>query len=111
MNVRYTERWNELTCEPVDGFGWLEPATAFDIAKRGQLVEAVDFAQTSADGSPAPRWVISFRIPGRVRVSVLDEQASVWRQVDWDLVEGRLWRWITRDYTYGESSRRQQKSE
>ena len=38
-------------------------------------------------------------ISGGVRVSFFDAH-TIWRQVDWDLIGGRLWRWITIDYSY-----------
>ncbi|MGH4000307.1 MAG: hypothetical protein ACRDTJ_22925, partial [Pseudonocardiaceae bacterium] len=35
-----------------------------------------------------------------------DGHGTRWRRVDYDLIDGHLWRWITADHTYPDDSRR-----
>ena len=37
---------------------------------------------------------------GRFRVQLFTPGGSIARSVDWDLVDGRLWRWVTTEYVY-----------
>ncbi|UZN03053.1 hypothetical protein [Cellulomonas sp. S1-8] len=97
--VLYTTRWNDLTRRPVAGHGWLTP----DEARRRYTDEAlgleiVDASARDEEGTPRPLWVIGAY--GRFRVQLFTPGGAVARSVDWDLVDGRLWRWVTVEYVY-----------
>ena len=65
----------------------------------------VDAADIGTDGLPWPRWVIEFA-GSDARVRFLDRHTALWRRVDYEAVDGRLWRKATYDYTYPDESRR-----
>lgn len=98
--VRYTERWNDLLLQPIDGYDWIDAGQARDLFEndpdRGPMV--VGGTEDGLTGEFTPRWVIGFGAGARVQF--LDERGSLVRLIDYDLVEGRLWRWVTVDYTY-----------
>ncbi|WP_182113856.1 MULTISPECIES: hypothetical protein [unclassified Actinotalea] len=100
-DVLYTTRWNELTREPVGGHRWLSEEEAHRAFESGKgIIEVVDAAARDADGTPRPRWVIGTSANGRARVRFFTPGGSVWRNIDYDEIDGRLWRWISVTYTY-----------
>lgn len=101
-NVLYTIRWNDITRRPAADHEWIGADSARTLAGEGEWLEAVDATEVDAEGLPVPRWVIGFQIPGRIRVIFYNRSTSVWRQIDWDLIDGRLWQWITVDYAYAD---------
>ena len=46
-----------------------------------------------------------------VRVQFFDEHMNVWHQVDWDRIDGRLWRWLTYDWEYSDTTRHWEKKD
>lgn len=102
-DVLYTARWNGITRRPVADYEWLDAAGAEELYSTGSGLEVVEAANLDAEGVPRPRWVIGLGASGRVRVRFFDKDTTLWRLVDWDNVNGRLWRWITYDYTYPSS--------
>lgn len=111
-DVIYVERWHERRREPILGFRWLTAEDAEeryrrrrgdpDVAEgagRGDL-NVVDAAVRDADGRPRPRWALGVGFRG-VRVRFFTPGGgSIWREVDYDAREGRLWRWNTVEYVY-----------
>lgn len=106
QDVLYTSRWNDLTRQPARGHSWLTEDEARRRYESSQGVEIVDATLRDTDGTPRPRWVIGAY--GRVRVQFFTPAGSVWREVDYDLIDGRLWRWITVDYTYADDGQHDQ---
>ncbi|UZN03054.1 hypothetical protein [Cellulomonas sp. S1-8] len=98
QQVLYTTRWNRLTRKPTLGHSWLTEEDARRRYDNGEGLEIVDAAVRDADGTPRPVWFVGAY--GRFRVQLFLPGGSVARNVDWDLVEGRLWRWVTTEYLY-----------
>jgi len=96
--VMYTTRWNDLTRRPNGGHTWLTLDEARRLYDSGEGVEIVDASTRDEDGTLRPLWVIGAE--GRFRVQLYTPGGSVARSVDWDLIDGRLWRWVTREYVY-----------
>jgi hypothetical protein len=103
QDVLYTTRWNGITRRPVAGHEWLNDQAARKLYESKDL-EVVDASRRDADGTPKPRWVIGISQSG-VRVQFFDEQMNTWHMVDWDRVDGRLWRWLTYDWEYSDATR------
>ena len=104
--VRYTTQWNPMTRRPIAGHEWLDQASARALFEAGGDLNVVDAARTDDDGLPQPRWLLGIGSSGRIRAQFFDEHGSVVRLVDYDRVDGRLWRWVTVDYTYPTDSER-----
>jgi len=104
QDVLYTTFWSQMTRVPPPEVGWLNEEQARMQFEQGDL-QVVDAAHRDADSLPWPRWVIGIGTSGRVRVRFFDEHTTLWRLVDWDNIDGRLWRWITYDYTYSSTGK------
>lgn len=106
QTVRYTERWNDLLLQPIGGYEWIDASAARDLfenePERGVMV--VGGSEHELTGEFKPRWVLGFG--AGVRVQFLDERGSLVRLIDYDVVEGRLWRWVTVDYVYRDAEQR-----
>lgn len=105
--VRYTEEWNRLLMQPIEGCGWLneDEARALYEQRPGRGVMVVG-GEEDGDGF-VPLWVLGFGAGSGVRAQFFDRQGSLRRLVDYDgLDDGRLRRWITNDYTYPDQARR-----
>lgn len=102
-DVLYAEKWNGLLMRPMDG--WLDTPTAQSLYESPAGVMVVDAARRDQDGNPLPRWIIGTDMSG-VRVQFFNDLGTRWRRVDYDGVDGRLWRWITADYAYADEARR-----
>ncbi|MGH3971825.1 MAG: hypothetical protein ACRDS9_00640 [Pseudonocardiaceae bacterium] len=104
--VRYTERWNDLLLQPIDGYDWIDADQARALFEndpdRGVMV--VGGTEHEPTGEFAPRWVLGFSAGARVQF--LDEQGSLVRLIDYDLIDGRLWRWVTVDYVHPNNTQR-----
>lgn len=103
--VLYVERWNDLRRKPVKGYSWLSPEEAAEryATRRGDL--ALVDGTRGDDGEHHPRWVIGVAHNG-IRVQFFTPRGgSVWRTVDYDARDERLWRWITAEYTYADDDR------
>lgn len=98
--VFYTTGWNRLTRRPVADHEWITAGEARDLYEQFAGLDVVDAAVVDPNGVPQQRWVVGIGTSGGVRVSFFDAHNTIWRQVDWDLIDGRLWRWITIDYSY-----------
>ncbi|WP_148234246.1 hypothetical protein [Cellulomonas flavigena] len=96
--VLYTTRWNDLTRRPLAGHSWITPDEARRRYDEAQGLEIVDASTRDEDGTQRPLWVVGAH--GRFRVELLTPGGAVARSVDWDLVDGRLWRWVTVEYVY-----------
>ena len=103
--IYYTKRWVFTTRKPFPGEEWLSPETARSVYEEVGSLDAVDAHQVDAQGVPIQRWVLGFSTAGGVRASFFTEQGALWRQIDWKSIDGRLWRWITVDYTYPDDTR------
>lgn len=104
-DLLYTTSWNNLTRRPIAGHEWVEPARARELYESFADLTIVDAATRDQDGVPAPRWVIGTGTSARFRVQFFDANTTLWRLVDYDWIDERLWRWITYDYTYADLTR------
>lgn len=102
QDVLYTTRWNGITRRPVADHEWLDADAARERYGVNDL-DVVDAVTRDADGTPKPRWVMGIGQSG-VRVQFFDAQMNVWHMVDWDRVDGRLWRWLTYDWEYTDAT-------
>jgi hypothetical protein len=111
-DVLYATRWNTTTRRPIVGHRWLEEGEARGIyeSASGDFV-VVDAAVRDEAGLPCARWVIGIGTSGGIRVRFFTPAGSIWRSTDYDVIDGRLWRWISRDYTYPDDARRYWRSE
>ena len=65
----------------------------------------MDARVRDADGRPRPAWAFGVGFRG-VRVQFFTPGGgSIWREVDYDLRDGRLWRWVTTEYVYPDDER------
>jgi len=111
-DVLYTTEWNDWTGHPMPGHRWLEEGEARAIYEGcTSMLEVVDAAVRDEARVPRARWVLGLSPSGRVRAQFFTPAGSIWRSTDYDVVDGRLWRWISRDYTYMDDSVRHGRSE
>ena len=110
-DVLYTTRWNDWTRRPIGGHRYLtEPEARQLYNGDSEGLEFVDAAVRDDEGLPHARWLLGISDAG-VRAQFFTPAGSIWRSTDYDLIEGRLWRWITRDYTYPDDTRRYDQDE
>jgi len=106
-DVLYATRWSTKTRLPTPDSRWLEEDEARAIYESGaSMLEVVDAAVRDEAGVPRARWVLGLGPSGRVRAQFFTPAGSIWRSTDYDVVDGRLWRWISDDYTYPDDARR-----
>lgn len=109
-DVLYTTRWVDTTRKPAPGHRWLSVEEARDAWNAGYeargLVTVVDAVKRDEDGNPRARWVIGGSSTGRVRVRFFTPGGSVQRSTDYDVIDGRLWRWISVTYVYPDQENR-----
>jgi len=106
-DVLYTTRWNTTTRRPIVGHRWLDEDEARGIYESGaSMLEVVDAAVRDEAGVPRARWVLGLGPSGRVRAQFFTPAGSIWRSTDYDVIDGRLWRCISRDYTYPDNTHR-----
>ena len=110
-DVLYTTQWNDFTRRPVIRHRWLTEAEAREAYANRTVLEVVDAVSRDADGNPMPRWVIGAGTTGRVRVRFFTPPGSVWRSTDYDVIDGRLWRWICWTYVYPDQEARYERTE
>lgn len=100
LPVRYTTSWSTQTRRPHPGDDWLAPSAAERVyAERGDVM-VVDASSIAPDDSLRPTWLLSFAANGWVRVSFFNPAGSLWRDSDYQPVDGRLWRQRVTDYAY-----------
>ena len=108
--VRYCTRWNDITRRPIDGYEWIDDGEALRRFERDEFIDIVDGTYVDDDGLPLPRWVIGVsglqNGSGGARVQFLDKHRSIWRTVDYDVVQGRLFRTGIADNTYPDDQQR-----
>lgn len=106
--VRYTGRWNRLLMKPFAGYDWLDAGEARKLYEQrpGPGVIVVGGTQSQGPETFIARWVIGFGTSSGVRVQFFNEHGTLWRLVDYNGVDGRLWRWITEDYVYSDDARK-----
>ena len=111
-DVWYTTSWSHTTHEPTPGHEWLtnEGASEYFLRKRPGGLDVIDAHVVDAGNRPRARWAIDWGGVG-ARVRFFTEAGSTWRTVDWELIDGRLWRWITIDWTYPDDTRIYRSSE
>ncbi len=102
-NEMYIERWNHQLRIPVPGSPILSVDEAAARYDRKEPFVVVDGTRGD-DGSHQPQWVMGWAHTG-ARMSFLNLHGSVWRLIDYDARDGRLWRWKTVDYTYASDDR------
>lgn len=104
QSVLYTTRWTNLTRRPMAGHDWVSVDEARRLYESETSLVVVDAEVRDEAGVPVPRWVIGLGTSGRIRVQFFDASTTIWHLVDYDRIEGRLWRWITNDYFYEDTS-------
>ena len=105
-DVLYTSRWSSKSRVPVPGQRWLSVDEAREVYESGGVLEIVDAVERDEEGNPRARWVIGGSSTGRVRVRFFTPGGSVWRSTDYDVIDGRLWRWISVTYVYPDQENR-----
>ena len=105
--VRYCTRWNDVTRRPIAGYEWIDDGEALRRFECDEFIDVVDSADVDDDGLPLPRWVIGVSGPRNgARVQFLDKNGSIWRTVDYQVVDGRLFRTRISDKTYPDDQQR-----
>ena len=110
-DVLYTTRWVSKVRKPFPGHRWLTPDEAREAWESGSNLEVVDAAERDAEGNPIARWVLGTGPSGRVRAQFFTPGGSVWRSTDFDVIDGRLWRWISRTFVYPDQDTRYLRSQ
>lgn len=111
--VRYTGRWNGVLLKPIAGYDWLSVDDARSLYEKrpGPGVMVVGGHEEGTGVTFSPHWVIGFGVGPGVRVVFYDRHGTVVRLVDYDRVDGRLWRQVTVDYTYANDTKRWMQNE
>lgn len=109
--VQYTTEWNRITRRPIAGHTWIDEARARDLYDGMKGLDVVDAETVDDTGVPVQRWVLGIGTSGRIRASFFTLYNTIWRQVDWNWIDGRLWRWTTVDYTYPTQDRKWRQGE
>lgn len=106
-DVMYTTGWSFMRGRLALEHQWLsiDEARRMYEADTGEGPMVIDAALRGPNGDPEPRWVIGLGA-GVPRVTFLDGAQSIWRQIDWEQIDGRWWRWITYDHEYPNQSRK-----
>jgi hypothetical protein len=103
--VLYTTRWNDWTRQPMPGHSYLDEAAARALWDRGELLLVVDGSRRGPAGEVQARWLFSALKGDGARCVFYTPAGSVWRRVDYRLIDGRLWRWIVTDWQYPDDDR------
>lgn len=106
--ILYVTAWNDMTRKPLGGgHRWLEVDEArarYDVSH--EHIEVVEASRRDHLDRPVPKWTISLTPGIGARVQFYTDAGSIWRLIDYDVIDGRLWRWITADYIYPDDDRR-----
>ena len=97
--------------KPFPGHRWLSVDEARATYESGSKIEVVDAVERDTEGNPKARWVIGLGISGRVRVQFFTPGGSVSQSTDYDSINGRLWRWISRTFVYPDPDTRYLRSQ
>lgn len=108
-DVLYTSRWNAALRQPMPiSPPWLgaeEAEERWQTRTRAGELSIVDASVRDPDGRPRPGWSIGVGFTG-VRVRFYTRGGgSIWRSVDYDDRDGRLWRWTTTEYVHPDDER------
>ncbi len=110
QDVMYTTRWVDTTRKPAPRHSWLSADEARERWDGGYdrygIVSVVDAATRDADGTPRPRWAVFGSATSAIRVRFFTPGGSNWRTTDYDVIDGRLWRWICWTYVYPDQDTR-----
>jgi hypothetical protein len=99
--VLYTGRWSDQTRLPFPGVGWYDEARARTIYdERSEFMCVVDASERLADDRPRQRWVVGVSETGGFRCAFFTPAGTLYREIDYDPLDGRLWRATTLDYRY-----------
>ena len=108
--VWYCTRWNDLTRRPIAGCEWISEGQARDRFERNEFIDIVESSTIGSDGLVYPRWVMGIAglrgVAGGARLEFHDGQGSVWRAVDYQIVQGRLFRSNVVDLVYSSDQQR-----
>lgn len=104
--VRYTTRWVSKVRKPFPGHRWLTDEEARAAFEAGSGLDVVDAVTTDGEDNPVPRWVLGIGASGRIRAQFFTPGGAVWRSIDYDSIDGRLWRWICVTYVYPDQDTR-----
>jgi hypothetical protein len=103
MNVRYLiGRWVTNRRAPAPGSQWIDAEQARARYEAGEKFLVLDAERVDDSGRPHPQWIISFGtgVPSAVRVQFYDRHGRLWNLVDYEPIQGRLWRSTTVSYVY-----------
>jgi hypothetical protein len=113
--IRYTTRWNDLTNRPSADHDWIDEGQARDRFERNEFIDVVESSTIGSDGLVYPRWVMGIAglrgVAGGARLEFHDGQGSIWRAVDYQIVQGRLFRSNVADFAYSTDRQRWEMSE
>jgi hypothetical protein len=109
-DVHYTTHWIGDSRRRDQDRERLTTAAARQFYENHREINVVDAADIDASGAPRPRWTIEFA-GSDARVQFLDRNKAVRRRVDYEAIDGRLWRRSTYDYTYPDDSKQWDPSE
>ncbi|WP_460706490.1 hypothetical protein [Myceligenerans halotolerans] len=107
----YTTSWNDITRLPSGDSAWTPEDEARRLYEKKAGLTIVDASKCDADGAPFPRWVLGFGASRRVRAQFFDEHMTLVHMVDWNWIDGRLWRWLTYDWTYPNTTQHWEQNE
>jgi hypothetical protein len=106
--ILYVTAWNDMTRKPLGGgHRWLDVDEArgrYDVSH--ERIEVVEASRRDHLDRPVPAWTIYLRRDVGARVQFYTDAGSTWRLIDYDLIDGRLWRSVTADYIYADDDRR-----
>jgi hypothetical protein len=113
--IGYTTRWNDLTNRPSADHDWIDEGQARDRFERNEFIDVVESSTIGSDGLVYPRWVMGIAglrgVAGGARLEFHDGQGSIWRAVDYQIVQGRLFRFNVADFDYSTDQQRWEMSE
>lgn len=114
-DVLFTTQWNDLTRRPIMGHRWLSEDEAKQRWDGGYdhtgIVSVIDAEARDQDGNPCPRWAVFGSATSPVRVRFFTAGGSIWRTIDYDEVDDRLWRWICVTFVYPDTESRYERNQ
>ena len=108
--IWYCTRWNDLTRRPIAGYEWINERQARDRLERNEFIDVVESSTIGSDGLVNPRWVMGIAglrgVAGGARLEFHDGQGSIRRAVDYQIIQGRLFRSNVVDFAYSTDQQR-----
>lgn len=102
----YLGAWNSRTKKPIAEEGWITPAeaqTKYDeLTGHFEVVPYAVFEGQSRDPRAGTPWTVRFYSAGewRFRSTFFDDHGSIYREIWYQLIEGRLFKSLVSEFTY-----------